>query len=185
MQIAEENWAKKAEEIKEGKRQSMFSILEERGYINQITGKSKALDNLMTNKRIGAYVGIDPTAPSLHIGHMIPLMSLFWMYMHGFTAVTLLGGATAKVGDPTGRVDDREKVHRTTQAENMTRMHFQLKKIWANVEAIARKKGYIWEHAWRRALQNNNTWLNKLSVMEFLQTLGPAMRMGTMLSRDT
>lgn len=48
------------------------------------------LDRLITNKRIGAYVGIDPTAPSLHVGHLIPLMALFWMYVHGMKAVSLV-----------------------------------------------------------------------------------------------
>lgn len=48
------------------------------------------LDQLITNKRIGAYVGIDPTAPSLHVGHLIPLMALFWMYVHGMKAVSLV-----------------------------------------------------------------------------------------------
>lgn len=163
----------------------MLSILEERGYINQITGTRKSLDQLLTQKRIGAYVGIDPTAPSLHVGHMIPLMNLFWMYVHGFRSVTLLGGATAKIGDPTDRTKDRERVHSTERTENMIRMHYQLKKLWLNVEHYGAKHGYQWEWAWKRVLCNNNTWLNKLSIMELLQTLGPGMRMGTMLSRDT
>ena len=51
----------------------------------------------MTKKRIGAYVGIDPTAPSLHIGHLLPLMSLFWMYVHGFHAVTLVRRGLIKI----------------------------------------------------------------------------------------
>ena len=50
----------------------------------------KALDWLLTEKRIGAYVGVDPTAPSLHVGHLLPLMALYWMYLHGFNTVTLV-----------------------------------------------------------------------------------------------
>jgi len=61
----------------------------------------------MNKKRIGAYVGIDPTAASIHVGHMVPLMALFWLYLHGFSAVTLIGGVTAQVGDPTGRTTQR------------------------------------------------------------------------------
>jgi tyrosyl-tRNA synthetase len=49
-----------------------------------------ALESLMTNKRIGAYVGIDPTAPSLHVGHLLPLMTLFWLYVHGYHVVSLV-----------------------------------------------------------------------------------------------
>ena len=48
------------------------------------------LDRLMTEKRIGAYVGVDPTAPSLHVGHLVPLMSLFWLYINGCHTITLV-----------------------------------------------------------------------------------------------
>lgn len=143
------------------------------------------LDTLLTTKRLGAYVGIDPTAPSLHIGHMLPLMTLFWMFVHGYQAVTLLGGATAKIGDPTGRTKDREDINKTVRTENMIKMHYQLKKLWLNVEHYGRRRGYNWEWAWKRGLLNNNTWINKLGVLELMQTLGSGMRMGTMLSRDT
>ncbi len=143
------------------------------------------LDDLMTNKRIGAYVGIDPTASSLHVGHMLPLMSLFWMYVHGFHTVSLLGGATSKIGDPTDRLTSREKVHSSVRTANMVSMHYQLKKLWINVEEYGRKHGYNWEWAWHRELVNNNAWMNKLTIMEVLQILGPGMRIGTMLSRET
>ena len=145
----------------------------------------RQLDKSLTDKRIGAYVGFDPTASSLHIGHMLPLMSLFWMYVHGYQAVTLLGGATAKIGDPSDRLKTREKVHSSTRAENLVKMHYQLKRMWINVEAYGRKYGYQWEWAWKRGLLNNTHWWNKLPFIEVLQTLGPGMRIGTMLGRDT
>jgi hypothetical protein len=56
------------------------------------------LDNLMTNKRIGAYVGVDPTAPSMHVGHLLPMMALFWMYLHGFSCVTLVRTSLVDLG---------------------------------------------------------------------------------------
>jgi tyrosyl-tRNA synthetase len=139
----------------------------------------------MTDRRVGAYVGIDPTASSLHVGHMLPLMSLFWMYVHGYHTVTLLGGATSKIGDPTDRLTTREKQHSSTRANNMVSMHYQLKKLWLNVEVYGRKYGYNWEWSWKRELVNNNAWMNKLPIMEVLQVLGPGMRMGAMLARET
>jgi tyrosyl-tRNA synthetase len=139
----------------------------------------------MTDKRIGAYVGIDPTASSLHVGHLLPLMSIFWMYLHGYHTVSLLGGATAKIGDPTGRLTTRTKEHSAVRTANMVNMHYQLKKLWVNVEECGRKFGYNWEWAWHRELVNNNTWTNKLTVIELLQIIGPGMRLGTMLARDT
>jgi tyrosyl-tRNA synthetase len=144
-----------------------------------------ALDKAMTTKRLGAYVGIDPTASSLHVGHLLPLMSLFWMYVHGFHSVSLLGGATSKIGDPTDRLTTREKQHSTTRTKNMVNMHYQLKKLWLNVEAYAKKYGYVSTWSWHRELVNNSAWMNKLTLMEVLQILGPGMRMGAMLARDT
>lgn len=145
----------------------------------------KSVDEYLTEDRVGAYVGIDPTAPSLHVGHMLPLMSLFWMYVHGYQAVTLIGGATAKIGDPTDRLTTRTELGRVTRTQNMTNMHFQLKRLWINVEAYGLKYGYRWEWAWKRALLNNNAWMNKLGIMEVLQRLGPGVRIGNMLSKDT
>ena len=60
---------------------------------------------------MGAYVGVDPTADSMHIGHLLPFMPLFWLWFHGHPAITLLGGATARIGDPTGRLTDRENLY--------------------------------------------------------------------------
>ena len=181
---AEKNWqAKAAEDHKNGTH--FLDMMEERGFVHQLAGDREWIKNLMTNKRVGAYVGIDPTAASLHVGHLLPLMSLFWMYTHGYHAVTLLGGATAKVGDPIGRLTARDKEHSSIRAANMVNMHYQLKKLWANVEKYGEKFGHKWEWAWHRELVNNNTWLNKLSVIELLQILGSGMRLGPMLGKDT
>jgi tyrosyl-tRNA synthetase len=61
-----------------------FSIM-----LNVRSGR-QTLDWLLTEKRIGAYVGVDPTAPSLHVGHLLPLMALYWMYLHGYYTVSLV-----------------------------------------------------------------------------------------------
>ena len=63
-----------------------------------IVGNSdrKELDNLLTHRRAGVYCGIDPTAPSLHVGHMVPFMVLGWMYIHGYTVQYLVGRVPAK-----------------------------------------------------------------------------------------
>lgn len=139
----------------------------------------------MTERRLGAYVGIDPTAASLHVGHLLPLMSLFWMYLHGYHTVSLLGGATSKIGDPTDRLVTREKQNASIRTANMVRMHMQLKKLWLNVEKYGSKYGYTQTWASHRELINNNAWWNKLPMLEVLQVMGPGMRLGSMLARDT
>ena len=87
---AKEAWDAQAIEIKSGRKQSMLSVLEERGYVNSVAGNRDDLDRLMIEKRIGAYLGIDPTAPSLHVGHLVPLMSLFLMHVNGLHTVSLV-----------------------------------------------------------------------------------------------
>ena len=139
----------------------------------------------MKRRRIGAYVGIDPTASSLHVGHLLPLMSLFCPSMHGYGAYTLIGGSTVKIGDPTDRLTSRDKMASADMAMNMTKMHYQVKKLWANVEEQARRFGYEKEWAWKRGIVNNNTWWNSLPMLEVLKRVGRSMRIGPMLSRDT
>lgn len=121
----------------------------------------------------------------MHVGHMIPFMALFWLYLHGYHSITLLGGATAKVGDPTGRLMARENQGRSLRAANTVAMHYQLKKLWNNVETVGRKYGYERDQNWHRELANNSMWLNKASIAEVLSIMGTGLRMGAMLSRDT
>ncbi|KAK4105644.1 hypothetical protein N658DRAFT_492120 [Parathielavia hyrcaniae] len=182
---AETQWQQWAREIEDGKRPHLWDMLEDRGFVKDIAGSRDTIRELMRTKRIGAYVGVDPTASSLHVGHLLPLMPLFWMYMHGYTTFTLLGASTAKIGDPTDRLQDRDMIASADLAMNLTKMHFQMKKLWGNVEAQARRHGYQKEWAWKRGLVNNNTWWNKLPLLEVLKRAGRYMRVGPMLSRDT
>lgn len=138
----------------------------------------------MRRKRLSAYAGVDPTAPSLHLGHLVAFMPLFWMYLHGYGAFTVLGTSTAKIGDPTGRTTSRPALAKTELLQNMVSIHYQLKTIWENVDAAGRRFGYTREWAWRRGIINNTMWWNKQTMMEVLQRLGSHMRLGPMLGRD-
>lgn len=179
-----ETWALRAERIERGEEQGLFEVLEERGLVKDVAGSRESIREIMRLKRVGAYVGIDPTAPSLHIGHLMPLMPLFWMYMHGYHGLTLLGSATAKVGDPSGRLTDRDKTNSESLSMNMISMHYQLKKLWVNVDSMARRLGHERDWAWKRSLRNNNEWWNKQSLLEFLQLLGSQVRVGPMLGKE-
>ena len=68
----------------------MLGVLEERGLVHAIAGDRKQVDKMLTDQRIGVYCGIDPTAQSLHIGHLVPMMVTFWMYVHGFEVMSLV-----------------------------------------------------------------------------------------------
>jgi tyrosyl-tRNA synthetase len=139
----------------------------------------------MRVKRVGVYVGVDPTAPSMHIGHILPMMPLFWLWFHGHPAVTLIGGSTARIGDPTGRLKTRDAMPRATTAVNITGIHFQLKRLWHNAKALRAKHGHQDDWAAKHHIVNNSYWLQKVTIYDFLKTLGRGTRIGPMLSRET
>ncbi|KAL4922499.1 hypothetical protein BDW62DRAFT_172648 [Aspergillus aurantiobrunneus] len=178
-------WAGFAEEIKQGKRKSFVEHLEERGLLHNVVGERDLLHRIFTEKRVGLYAGVDPTAPSMHVGHMLPFMVLAWGYVWGLPVTFLLGGATSRIGDPTGRLKGREKVHSSTRKANMASMHMQLKKLGMSIELYGRRHGYERQNIWRRSLTNNNVWWNKMPFLEVLRDLGVYVRLGPMLGRDT
>ncbi|KAI0178988.1 hypothetical protein GGR52DRAFT_534335 [Hypoxylon sp. FL1284] len=179
-------WDKRARLIQEGKMEHLWDVLKDRGYIKDIAGTEDQIKELMRTKRIGAYVGIDPTAPSLHVGHLVPLMPLFWMYINGYRAITVIGGATGKVGDPTDRLQSREAIKKSDMTMNIAKMQYQLKRIWINVEAQAGRFGQKKEpRVWSRAICNNSQWYNSLSFIEVVARLFKGIRLGPMLSRET
>ncbi|KAL1965888.1 hypothetical protein VTN77DRAFT_5021 [Rasamsonia byssochlamydoides] len=185
MAEAEEQWKGFAKEIKEGKRKSFVEHLEERGLIYQVVGDRDLLHRIFTEKRVGIYAGVDPTGPSLHVGHMLPFMVLAWGYVWGLPVTFLLGGSTARIGDPTGRLQGREPVHSSVRKANMVSMHIQLKKLGASIEKYGIRHGYKKEWIWRRALTNNNVWWNSTTLSEVMRDLGAHIRLGPMLGRDT
>ena len=139
----------------------------------------------MTDRRVGAYVGIDPTASSLHVGPCCRSCLCSGCMSMDTTQSHFSEEQPLKLGTLQDRLTTREKQHSSTRANNMVSMHYQLKKLWLNVEVYGRKYGYNWEWSWKRELVNNNAWMNKLPIMEVLQVLGPGMRMGAMLARET
>ncbi|KAL3473437.1 hypothetical protein BJX99DRAFT_198493 [Aspergillus californicus] len=178
-------WAEWGQEIKEGKRKSFAEHLEERGLLHDVVGERDLLHRIFTEKRVGLYAGVDPTGPSLHVGHMLPFMVLAWAYVWGMPVTFLLGGSTSRVGDPTGRLKGRDQVHSSVRKANMASMHMQLKKLGASIEKYGEKHGYERQMIWRRSLTNNNVWWNKQPFLEVLRDLGSYMRIGPMLGRDT
>ena len=166
-------------------RGNILSILEERGYINQIAGDRNALDALLRSKKVGIYAGIDPTAPSLHLGHLLPLMVLFWLSLHGHRVMSLIGGGTARVGDPSGRLTSRTSTNEDVQSSNFEKMYEQTKGLWTTVLRYAQRHGYEESGIGEHRMLNNGEWLDKLNVLDFLKLLGNGMRLGTMLGRDT
>ncbi|KAI1074884.1 hypothetical protein F5B20DRAFT_562171 [Whalleya microplaca] len=184
-EAAGEEWDAQARLIKAGKAKNLWDVFKERGYVKDTVGSEQNIRELMRTKRIGAYAGIDPTAPSLHVGHLVTLMPLFWMYIHGYQTISVVGGATAKVGDPTDRLQSREEIAKTDMTMNITKIHYQLKRIWANLDVQAARFGYEKQWAWSRGLYNNSMWYNNTTFIEVVNRLFKGMRLGPMLSRET
>jgi tyrosyl-tRNA synthetase len=140
---------------------------------------------LLDNRRVGVYCGIDPTASSMHVGHMVPFMALSWMFLHGYSVTFLLGGATARIGDPEGRLTARDSKHRVQRQANIATMHSQLRRFGAAMERHADRRGWKREWAWRRALVNNMSWHGKTPMFEVIRDMAQYVRLGPMLGRDS
>ena len=96
---------------------NVFDVLKERGFIKQ-TVFEEDLYKMLGSESVPFYVGFDPTADSLHIGHYIPIMAMAWMQRYGHKPVALIGGGTAMIGDPSGRTDMRSMMTKETIQHN-------------------------------------------------------------------
>ena len=83
-------------------KRDLFSELQQRGFINQ-SSNMDAVKDLLNNDKITVYLGSDPTADSLHVGHLVPIMMMRWLQKYGHRPIMLVGGATGRIGDPSGR----------------------------------------------------------------------------------
>lgn len=182
---AAEAWDLRAKKIADGEEPHLWDLFKARGFVKDMAGTDDQISELMRLKRIGAYVGIDPTAASLHLGHLLPLMPLFWMYLHGYRAVSVIGGATAKVGDPTGRLRTRDEMSKADRTRFITKCHYQIVRMWQHVDEQAVRYGYQKEWAWRREVVNNSSWHNTTTFAEVVNRLFVRMRLGPLLTRET
>ena len=148
-------------------------VLSERGYIHQISDVA-GLDAAAAAKKVVAYVGYDCTAPSLHIGHLISIMMLHWLQQTGNKPITLMGGGTTRVGDPSGR-DETRKI-------------LTYEQIDANKESI---KGTFSKFitfgsgSSDAVMADNAEWLTKLNYIEMLRDVGRHFSINRMLTMDS
>jgi tyrosyl-tRNA synthetase len=112
-------------------------------------------------------------------------MVLFWLYRHGHNVVSLVGGATAKVGDPSGRLTSRAAATESTIDANFRALHAQIGGLWENAIRYGQRHGDSTNSAGKKELLNNAAWLDKLNILDFLRVMGNGMRVGAMLGRDT
>ena len=91
IKTSEDEWQNRKDAIESGQVKSVLEKLEERGLVNQIVGNRDDLERVLVERRVGVYCGVDPTAQSLHVGHIVPFMALGWLYIHGYSSTFLVG----------------------------------------------------------------------------------------------
>src|SRR5574344_1614122 len=108
--------------------ENILNILEKRGYIEQVTDEEQ-LKKMMDKKCVPFYIGIDPTADSLHVGHFVSLMVASYMQKAGHKPIILVGGGTAIIGDPSGKTDMRKMLTKEDIAHNVEAIKKQVAKF--------------------------------------------------------
>ena len=150
---------------------SVYDILSERGFIEQVTDEAEAR-RILAETRVTCYIGFDPTATSLHIGSLVPIMSLAHMQRSGHRPIALVGGGTAMIGDPSGKTEMRQVLSR--------------EKVNANAEAIKEQLSKYLDFGEGKALLVNNAdWLLPLRYIEFLRDIGRHFSVNRMLAAES
>jgi tyrosyl-tRNA synthetase len=150
-----------------------LNVLAARGFIHQVS-EPDALDVLAREKAITAYIGFDCTAPSLHIGSLLPIMLLYWLQQTGHRPIALMGGGTTRVGDPSGKDESRRLLTDETINENLK-----------GIRAIFDKFLKFENTGGNAVMANNADWLNTLNYIDFLRDVGRHFSINRMLSFDS
>lgn len=150
--------------------ENVYDVLKDRGYLKQFTDEEE-IKKLLSEEKITFYIGFDPTADSLHVGHFIAMMFMAHMQKFGHRPIALVGGGTAMVGDPSGRTDMRTMMTKETIAHNVACIKKQMEKFidFSDGKAV---------------LENNANWLLGLNYIDFLREIGAEFSVNKMLAAE-
>ena len=154
-----------------------LNILNERGFIHQCSDFD-SLDKKLTEGKQSAYIGFDPTAASLHVGHLTGIMMLYWFQQCGHQPITLMGGGTGKIGDPSFKDEQRKLLDDETIKENIHQFQEHCFKQFLNYEEDS-------DDTPKAMMVNNADWLDELSYLGFLRDYGRFFTINRMLSFDS
>ena len=149
---------------------SFFETFKERGFFKQTTHPEE-LKKRVKSDRICAYIGFDPTADSLHVGHLIPLMGLAHLQRDGQRVIALMGGGTAMIGDPSGKTEMRKMLTEKQLEDNVGKIKPQMERFL--------------DFSGDSELINNSEWLRNLNYIDFLRDIGRHFSVNRMLSFET
>lgn len=150
---------------------NVFDVLNERGFVQQVTDEEN-LPSMLAKDKLAVYIGFDPTADSLHIGSMIPIMSLVHMQRHGHVPIVVLGGGTAMVGDPSGKTEMRKMLYKEQINNNCEMFKKQLNR-------------YLHFDEGKAIIVNNADWLMELNYIDFLRDIGRHFSVNRMLAAES
>ncbi|MDR2355644.1 MAG: tyrosine--tRNA ligase [Clostridiales Family XIII bacterium] len=149
---------------------NVFDVLSERGFIRQTTHEEE-IRELLAREKIRFYIGFDPTADSLHVGHFMQIIIMMHMQRCGHTPIVLIGGGTGMVGDPSGRSDMRRLMTRETVAENCRRFEALFGRFIDFTDGCA-------------IAVNNAEWLLDLNYIDFIRDIGRHFSVNKMLTAE-
>ncbi len=149
---------------------NVFDVLKERGLLAQTTHEDE-IRELLGKEKVTFYIGFDPTADSLHVGHYLQMVVMRHMQMHGHRPIALVGGGTGHIGDPSGRTDMRQMMTKETIDHNCEKFKEQLSRVvdFGDGKAI---------------MVNNADWLLNLNYVEFLRDIGSCFSVNKMLTAE-
>ncbi|MGA9109875.1 MAG: tyrosine--tRNA ligase [Smithella sp.] len=150
---------------------SAYEILKERGFIEQVTDET-LIRKIFDEGQVNCYIGFDPTATSLHIGSLVPIMSLAHMQANGNRPIALVGGGTGLIGDPSGKTEMRQVLTRD--------------QIDYNAQCLGKQLSQYLDFSDGKALLLNNAdWLTKINYIEFLRDIGRHFSVNHMLAAES
>ena len=158
-------------------RKGILGDLASRGLLQDSTDQA-ALQKRLEERPITLYCGFDPTADSLHLGHLVPLLTLRRFQDAGHRPIALAGGATGMVGDPSGRSEERNLLNQDELSSNVHAVASQLKSF-LSFETESKKKTEA------ALLVDNREWTVEVNVLDFLRDVGKHVTVGTMLSKES
>ena len=150
---------------------NVFDVLKQRGYVEQITHE-KEVKELFEKEKVSFYIGFDPTADSLHVGHFVSMMVASHMQKAGHRPIILIGGGTANIGDPSGKTDMRKMLSKEELNHNVESFKVQLAKFVS----------FEGENA--AIIVNNADWLGNLNYIEFMKNIGVHFSINRMLAAE-
>jgi tyrosyl-tRNA synthetase len=151
-----------------------MNVFEEFQWRGMLYDASEGLEEALTNQRMTGYIGFDPTAASLHVGSLLPIMGLVRLQQHGHTPIALIGGGTGMIGDPSGKTQERQLLSKEQIEYNLEGIKAQLS-LFLDFGAKTN----------RAMLINNADWLVPASMVDFLRDVGKHFTVNYMLAKES